>query len=351
MGKVIVPENPAISVTRVIARRAPSPSRRVRNEKQLSYSIPACAIPMPNHTASQAQGLVTTDNSATPAAAPTGNQTSISPPQPRSTSRPVNGVSAAITRNASVGPAASCPLVQPVAASRSGSSAGKGSNRPRHRPASARSPTARPPRARPGSQRVKVAELRVQVIQQRPLVRLETAGRQRWFRAGTATRHAPANSRAASPSPPSYRPSPVAPPAPAPPPAAPAADSRHRHCPAYRSGNSRTAPPTNGHPATSRARGRSTATPKSALNRSFHAASMIADRQIAPHQRPLQIEPHHDVQVVMHLIRLGPDEARLHPVDRLVERLGRADPDIAKRLTIRPYSQPVNARPRPIWFS
>ena len=81
---------------------------------------------MPNHTTSQAQGLVTTDNSATPPAAPIGRYISISPPQPRSTSRPVNGVSAAMTRNASVGPAANCPLVQPVAASSSGNSAGKG---------------------------------------------------------------------------------------------------------------------------------------------------------------------------------------------------------------------------------
>ncbi len=70
----------------------------------------------------------------------------------------------------------------------------------------------------------------------------------------------------------------------------------------------------------------------------------IVRRQIARNERLFQIEAQHDMQVVLHLVRLGADEPAMHPVDRAVEGLDILHPEIAERLA-HPGVEPPGERP------
>jgi hypothetical protein len=56
----------------------------------------------------------------------------------------------------------------------------------------------------------------------------------------------------------------------------------------------------------------------------------VVHREKPLDQRAFEVEAHQDVQVVMHLVRLGPDEARVHAVDGGVEGVGIRDPEVAE---------------------
>mmetsp|Transcript_27014 Transcript_27014/g.49051 ORF Transcript_27014/g.49051 Transcript_27014/m.49051 type:complete len:308 (+) Transcript_27014:839-1762(+) len=56
----------------------------------------------------------------------------------------------------------------------------------------------------------------------------------------------------------------------------------------------------------------------------------VSNCQIIQHQSALQIEAQHDVQIILHLIRLGPDIAVVHSVHRAEKRLSIRDAKIPK---------------------
>ena len=78
----------------------------------------------------------------------------------------------------------------------------------------------------------------------------------------------------------------------------------------------------------------------------------IGHGQVARHERAFEIEAHHDVEVVVHLVCLGPDEARMDPVDGGIEsaRIGNADIAEDRVHTVHEKAGEGFAD-RPSWFS